>query len=117
MKRIKIIVLLAVLLAGLSVSGMALAQSSGNFDLGCWGVVTTAGGTQQTANFRLTYALGQLSAGGASSPNYALSIGYLQDWRKLQPGPGPIITPDPNAVATLYLPIISHSVKLIRKCS
>jgi len=117
MKRIKIIVLLAVLLAGLSVSGMALAQSSKSFDLGCWGILTTAGGTQQTANFRLSYALGQLSAGGSASPNYALNSGYLQDWRKLQPVPGPIFTPDPNAVATLYLPIISHSVQLIRRCS
>ena len=108
---------LIVVLVALSVSGLALAQASPRFDLGCWGALTTAGGEQQTPNFRLTYTVGQVIAGGAASPNAQLRIGYSQDWRTLQPAiptPGPTIT---SGTETIYLPLISRYVPMIRSCS
>jgi len=94
-----------------------LAQASANFDLGCWGVQTTAGGEQQSPNFRLVYALGQVTAGGAESPNARLRIGYIQDWRTLQPAtptPGPTVEPGAERI---YLPFIGRYVRLIRSCA
>lgn len=118
MRRRKMLAIyLLVGLVALSASGLALAQTSPHFDLGCWGVQTSAGGEQQSANFRLTYTLGQVTAGGAESPNIRLRIGYSQDWRTLQPAiptPGPVIT---SGTESLYLPIIDRYVPLIRRCA
>ena len=125
MRRHKFITvaLLGVLVA-VSASGLALAQASNRFDLGCWGALTTAGGEQQTANFRLTYTVGQVTAGGAASPHVQLRIGYSQDWRTLHPAvptPDPTIpTPSPtitSPTATLYLPLIGRYVTIIRSCN
>lgn len=115
-RKFMLVVLLVVLVA-LSASGLALAQASPRFDLGCWGALTTAGGEQQTTNFRLTYTLGQVIAGGVASPNVQLRIGYSQDWRTLQPAiptPGPTIT---AGTESLYLPLIGRYVSMVRSCS
>lgn len=112
-----VMVALLVLLVALSASSLALAQASSRFDLGCWGALTTAGGEQQTPNFRLTYTVGQVTAGGAASPHVQIRIGYSQDWRTLQPAiptPGPTITAGTESV---YLPLIGRYVPIIRSCS
>jgi hypothetical protein len=118
MKRFKFLLLLFVLLGAFAVSGLALAQTSTNFDFGCWGVITSAGGTQTSSNFRMDYSLGQVTSGVATSPNATLILGYGQQWRKIfgpdQPGPG--VTPDPNAPTTLYFPLIGKSVRIVRQC-
>lgn len=115
---------LIVVLVALLASGLALAQASNRFDLGCWGALTTVGGEQQTANFRLTYTVGQVTAGGAASPHVQLRIGYSQDWRTLQtamptpdstiPTPGPTIT---SPTEILYMPLIGRYVTIIRSCN
>jgi hypothetical protein len=116
-KRIQAILLVVALLAGLSFTGLALAQSSPSFDLGCWSVNTSAGGLQQSSSFRLNSSLGQVVAGQTNSPNFSVRLGYVQDWRTLQPAPGPVVTPIPNAVATIYLPVVRRSVRIVRQCS
>lgn len=100
----------------LSASGLALAQSSASFDLGCWGVFTTTGGETASPTFRVSTAVGQVVAGTMDSPNVRLRIGYLQDWRTLQPvapTPSPTVTPGDLNV---YLPIISRYVHITRSC-
>jgi hypothetical protein len=118
MKIFKILLLLFVLLGAFAVTGLALAQSSTNFDFGCWGVTTSAGGTQVSPSFRMDYSLGQLTSGVATSPNATLIIGYGQPWGDIfaPDPPGPIVTPDPNAVTTLHFPFVSKSIRIVRQC-
>lgn len=100
----------------LSASRLASAQASANFDLGCWGVFTTTGGESASASFRVSAAAGQVVAGTVDSPNARLRIGYLQDWRTLQPivpTPAPTVTP---GTLNVYLPVISRYVHITRSC-
>lgn len=117
MQRWKFIAVgLSVVFVILSASGLALAQASASFDLGCWGVFTTTGGETTSPTFRVSAALGQVVAGTVDSPNARMRIGYLQDWRTLQPAvptPGPTVTPGDLNV---YLPIISRYVHITRSC-
>jgi hypothetical protein len=118
-KRFKILLLVFALLGAGAVSGLALAQSSTNFDFGCWGVITAAGGSPASPNFRMDYSLGQLTSGVATSPNATLIIGYGQQWKKIfgPHPPGPVVTPDPNAAMTLYFPLIGKAVRIVRQCA
>lgn len=118
MRLLKIAILLVVFVAALTVSGLGLAQSSTNFDFGCWGVSTSAGGTQTSSSFRMDYSFGQVTSGVATSPGATLIIGYGQQWNKIfaPDTPGPIVTPDPNAATTLYLPVIGKIVRIVRQC-
>ncbi|NJN84033.1 MAG: hypothetical protein HC802_18330, partial [Caldilineaceae bacterium] len=43
-KRLLMITVLIVVASTLSLTGAVLAQSSANYDLGCWGVFTAGGG-------------------------------------------------------------------------
>ena len=117
MQRWKFIAVgLIVVFVMLSASGLALAQASATFDLGCWGVFTTAGGESASATFRLSTTVGGMVAGTVDSPNARVRIGYLQDWRTLQPvvpTPGPTVTP---GSLNVYLPIISRYVHITRSC-
>ena len=117
MQRWKFIAVgLIVLFVMLSASGLVLAQSSANFDLGCWGVFTTTGGETTSATFRLSTTVGGVVAGTVDSPNVRVRIGYLQDWRTLQPvvpTPEPTVTP---GGLNVYLPIVSRYVHITRSC-
>lgn len=117
MQRWKFIAVgLIVVFIMLSASGLVLAQSSATFDLGCWGVFTTAGGETASASFRVSAATGQVVAGTVDSPNARLRVGYLQAWRTLQPAvptPAPTVTP---GSLNVYLPIISRYVHISRTC-
>lgn len=111
-----ITVSLIVLLLILAASGLALAQASTQFDLGCWGVFTNAGGTMTSPTFRVTAAVGQVTAGVVESANTRLRIGYQQDWRTLQP---PVVAPSPTRTPgsfSVYLPMINRYVRITRSC-
>ena len=73
------LLLLAAVLA-LSVASIAAAQSSANFQLGCWGVVTAGGDlhTMSPSNFKLVDSIGQYAAGQSKSASYTIRGGYLQ---------------------------------------
>jgi hypothetical protein len=130
MKGLKILILLAVLAASLSSSGLALAQSSFAVDLGCWGVLNSAGDVQQTTSARLVYTVGAATAGSVSSSTARLNIGYVQDMRTLQfasqamaenvnlaAEQGGAITRNPEAKFTIHLPLLSRFVRIVRFCS
>ena len=118
MKRVKLIVIMAALLAGLAISGLALAQASPNFDLGCSGVLSTAGGVAVSPNFRLFDSLGQTVAGRAESANFRLRIGYIQNWSVLEASTVPAsVAPAQGDGATLYFPFVAKFVAAIRQCS
>lgn len=118
MHRRKVLILcLFIVLATFSASSLALAQTSPSFDLGCWGVLTTAGGQPQSPNFRVSFALGQVAAGVTDSATARLRIGYSQDWRTLQPTtPSPSLTPIPNAL-NIYVPVVHRYVRITRSCT
>jgi hypothetical protein len=118
MKRVKLIVVLAALIAGLAVSGLALAQASPNFDLGCSGVLSTAGGVAVSPTFRLFDSLGQTVAGRAASPNFRVQIGYIQNWSVLEASTAQAnLSPAQVDGVTLYFPFAARFVAAVRQCS
>jgi hypothetical protein len=104
----------------LSVAGLAFAQSSQNYDLGCWGVTSSGGGRiQYGGTYLLNASIGQTAAGEANSGKYRLRAGYIQDWSTLsvldahaaaQPA---MIDGDGN----IFLPIIQNFVRTVRPCN
>lgn len=114
-------VLVAVMVVGLlSVAGLAFAQSSQSYDLGCWGVTPSAGGRiQYGGTYLLNASIGQTAAGEANSGQYKLRAGYVQDWSTLsiqdahtaaQPA---LIEGDGD----VFLPIIQNFVRTVRPCN
>jgi len=114
-------ILVAAIVVGLlSVAGLAFAQSSQNYDLGCWGVTSSAGGRiQYGQTYLLNASIGQTAAGEANSGQYKLRAGYIQDWSTLsvqdahaaaQPA---MIDDDGN----IFLPIIQNFVRTVRPCN
>lgn len=114
-KLTKALILLLVAVLALSAAGAALAQSSVNYDLGCWSVVATGGGTRTSPDYRLNDTFGQFAPGRATSPNYTLNAGFQQDWRALSSNGSepPVIGPDDTVV---HLPLIQLTVKISRTC-
>lgn len=115
------IVLATVIVVGLlSITGLAFAQSSQNYDLGCWGVMTSAGGRiQYGSDFLLNASIGQTAAGEAISPQYKLRAGYLQDWQTLSVQSASIDA-EPAVLAAdgnIFLPIIQNFVRTVRPCT
>lgn len=104
----------------LSIAGLAFAQSSQNFDLGCWGGTVSAGGRIQYGNdYVLNASIGQTAAGEANSGQYKLRVGYLQDWRTLSMS-GVQAASEPtfaNADDSIFLPIIQNFVRTVRPCT
>jgi hypothetical protein len=118
MKRIKMLVLLATLLAGLSMTGLALAQASNSFDLGCSGVFSGAGGVLTSPNYRVYDSLSQTAAGRASSTNYRLLIGHVQSWGVVPRGAvQTAVAPAQPGDTTLYFPFVAKFVRIVRQCS
>jgi hypothetical protein len=77
---LKLFLLALAVIVALSVSGLALAQSSNLFDLGCWGVLTNGGGLRSSPTVKLQDALGQAAVGTTSSPTVIIRGGYAQNW-------------------------------------
>ena len=110
----KALILLLVAVLALSVAGVALAQSSTNYDLGCWSVLTSVGGTRTSTNYQLNETFGQLAPGRSTSPNYTLNAGFQQDWRTLTPNDTPpVIGPNDTVI---YMPLIQLTVRVTRTC-
>jgi len=104
----------------LSIAGLAFAQSSQNYDLGCWGVTTSGGGRVQLSNdYLLNSAIGQTAAGEANSGQFKLRAGYLQDWRTLSlPHVQDAVEPAAfDAQSDIFLPIIQNFVRTVRPCT
>lgn len=117
-KHTKKIFLMLALVASLSVTGLALGQSSTNFDLGCSGVFSAAGGITASPSFRLFNSVSQIVAGRASSPNFNIRLGHIQDWStaSLTTAAQPHLTPEQPG-STLFFPFIAKFVPVIRQCS
>jgi hypothetical protein len=67
--------LLAVLLCGLTLVSVALAQTSTNYNL-TWHVVSSGGGKMDSATYAMEGTIGQVLAQRTESDNYALAAGY-----------------------------------------
>jgi hypothetical protein len=111
----KVLILLLVGVLALSAAGVAVAQSSQSYELGCWSVLTSVGGTRTSTNFQINETFGQLAPGRSTSPSYTLNAGFQQDWRTLTPdNPAPpVIGPDDSAI---YIPLIQLTVRVTRTC-
>ena len=72
-------------LAALGVAGLALAQSSANFELS-WFALDGGGGRQQSATFALQGSLGQTVSGSSASANHAVVGGFVQDFAAVAGG-------------------------------
>ena len=115
------IVLATMIVFGLlSITGLAFAQSSQNYDLGCWGVLTSAGGRiQYGSDYLLNASIGQTAAGESTSAQYKLRAGYLQDWRTLSAASAPSAVEPAvlEADGNIFLPIIQNFVRTVRPCT
>ena len=114
-------VLVAVIVAGLlSVAGLAFAQSSQNYDLGCWGVTSSGGGRiQYGGTYLLNASIGQTAAGEANSGTFRLRAGYIQDWSTLsvQDAQGAAQPAMIDGDGNIFLPIIQNFVRTVRPCN
>ena len=93
MNRLFTWALLVVLLGSMVLGGVALAQSSTNYDLS-WHVVGSGGALMSSTDYALQGTIGQTAAGDVESANYGLySQGY---WLRIIQFP-------------IYLPILSKA--------
>lgn len=115
----RVVLATMIVLGLLSIAGLAFAQSSQNFDLGCWGGTVSAGGRIQLSDTQLLNAsIGQTAAGAANSGQYKLRAGYLQDWRTLSMSSAPAAEPAHfDAEDSIFLPIIQNFVRTVRPCT
>ncbi len=117
----RIVMIVAIVAGLLSVTGLAMAQSSAAYDLGCWGTITSGGGQRQSGSFVLRDATGQTAVGQANSSQFRLHAGYVQNWATLQntaasstEGVTPAVIEEDS---TVFLPIVQNFVRLVRPCS
>jgi hypothetical protein len=119
------------LLAGvlaLSVVSIAAAQSSANFQLGCWGVVSGGGGirTSPGSNRMLVDSTGQWAAaaelptGGTTSEmassSYTIRSGYIQQYGFIT---GAIRAASPSLIGQtweVYIPFLNRDLRIIYVC-
>ena len=98
----KLLFLLAGLLALLTIGGVALAQTSTNFDLS-WYTFGSGGGVRQSTNYRLQDTTGLIAvAPTAGSSNYNIQGGFWYVPNATIPTPTPTIqaTPTPTSIPT-----------------
>jgi hypothetical protein len=117
----RMVMIVAIVGGLLSVTGLAMAQSSAAYDLGCWGTITSGGGQRQSGSFVLRDATGQTAVGQANSSQFRLHAGYVQNWATLQnaaalsaEGVMPAVIEEDG---TVFLPIVQNFVRLVRPCS
>ncbi len=115
MKMIQFLILFMIVVGALSITRLALAQSSQNFDLGCWGAVSSGGERRQSTSVIIQDAVGQSTGGVASSASVVLRSGYVQNW-VVQPAPTPQPTVLPPGEHKSYLPWITKYVHIVRLC-
>ncbi len=111
----KIGVLLLVAAAALSFAGLASAQSSNYYQLGCWGVVTAAGGERTSDNYLLTDSVGQIAPGQSASTSYILRSGYIQSGPAGQAAA--LGAPDATGQdVDIYIPFLNQYLRVIYVC-
>lgn len=111
------ILLLAAILA-LAVTGMAAAQSSPSFQLGCWGIVTAGGGVRSSTFYRISDSIGQVGVGQSASANFIVRAGYIQPSLVVPNVRAAIVDAPENPAqgAQIYIPILNRSVSIIYVC-
>ena len=108
------LVLLAALVA-LSVTGLALAQSSNIFDLGCWGALTGGGDQRLSTTAKLRDSIGLAAVGTASSSTAIIRGGNIQ--QVFAAPTTPPATPQPITGDNLiFLSSVFSFVKNARVC-
>lgn len=130
-RGLQITVIGIVVLAAVAVAGIAVAQSSTNFNLACWGVATGGGGNRGSTSYLLTDAFGQTTGteNGAIalvSPNFQLRPGYAQNFSYLSNLPSaavttatiqaPTIATTDVITAGFYVPLLNSFVPAIFNC-
>lgn len=75
MNKRKATTLLAALLCGLLVAGVAWAMSSASYAID-WDVIGGGGGPISSASYRMNSTIGQAAVGPISSDSYWLGAGY-----------------------------------------
>ncbi len=118
LRRLKLSVSLLAVLGALSVAGLALAQASTRYDLGCWSVYTGGGGQRQSASVQILDVAGLWAGGQSSSPNIVLHSGYEQNWSlHIAPSPEPSPSPAANYKHNFFMPQIFKSIRIVRTCA
>lgn len=116
-KMVKATLLIMAAVLAVSVAGVAWAQASNNYDMACWGALTSTTGLQTSNNFAAVAALGEPVIGRSTSANFSLNTGFHVDFTTLGtgvPDPGPEITPAGDQ--KLYMPFLSRMVRTVRTC-
>ena len=121
-------ILLALLIIGLlSTTGVALAQSSSSYDLGCWSVALGGGGERASTSYRVIDSTGYWAATGVQSGgNVRLRPGFIWAAPPVGAPTGGGTTLASAAPATaeasplnggvLYLPVVSNYIRVVRTC-
>jgi len=113
MKPIKVMIIALAIMITLLSSTVVMAQTSSNFSLGCWSVITSGGGARASTNYQLSDSLGQVAVGTSLGSATRVHSGYVQDWSSILRPPGDNPTP-PVGSNVIYLPFVSLSV--VRQC-
>jgi hypothetical protein len=117
------VLVLAIVGGLLSTAGLAFAQSSQLFDLGCWGTVTSGGGERQSGSFTVRDATGQVAVGQSQSGQFTLRSGVVQDWSNSQtagafmPAAASVVPAEAAEDGVIFLPIIQNFVRSVRTCN
>ena len=111
---IRLVLLVLALVGALSASGLALAQSTNQFDLACWGIFTTGGDLRASTNARVQDAFGHLAVGDMVSPTVIVRQGHVQRFFiDTTPPPEPQPVTGENLI---YLSSVWGFLKLVRGC-
>ncbi|MBN1485816.1 MAG: hypothetical protein JXA37_13965 [Chloroflexia bacterium] len=86
MKRRILSVLLATLIGGLMLGGIAWAMSSANFELDCFVPLSGSGGSASSTHYAGDLTVGQSAIGAYSGTSYDACLGY---WCYGASGAGP----------------------------
>ena len=78
----KLRIVLACLAVALALTGVVLAQISGNFDLS-WNFIGSGGGQRESTNYQVDDSLGLVAVGTSNSAGYGVSPGF---WNAATPG-------------------------------
>lgn len=113
---LKLLLLTLAVVAALSISGLALAQNSNLFDLGCWGSFTGGGERRISTTHIIQDSLGQPSVGTMSSSTVIIRSGYAQNWSALttaqvEPAGQPI-----TGTTVVHMPLLWGFVKQTLSC-
>lgn len=118
MKWLRITLLSLVVVSALSVTGLALAQSSTFYDLGCWGILTnggSGGALRTSATARVQDVFGMPAVGVSTSATALVRSGHLHQW---QPAASTTPPGQPSVGENrVFLSSVWAFVKRVRVCT